>query len=123
MENWMTLSFILVIMLAGVTAILNIHSNTLVSYPSTISIYQDKNLNNNYPISPKEAISIANNNIPAFGEVRYGVTVVVNNQNPYYVVTMYNNNPNDNKKVITTSMVDAKTGQFLGASVPNSKNK
>ena len=85
-----------------------------------MSLNQDKNLSSNYPIIPKEAISIANSNVPAFGEVRYGITLINNMQNPYYIVTMYNNNPNGYGKVIAVSRVDAKTGQFLGVSVSNS---
>lgn len=120
MENWIKALIVLVVILAGATAILNIHGNTLVSYPSFISLDQNKNLSNNYPVSPSDAISIANSNVPAFGEVRYGVSLVANGQNPYYIVTMYNNNPNGYGKVIAVSRVDARTGQFLGVSVPNS---
>jgi len=116
----MKISLLLLFILAVCIMILNIHTNTLVSYPSIISLDQDKNLSNNYTVSPREAISIVNSNIPAFGQVRYGVTLINNGQNPYYVVTLYNNNPNDYGNVIVVSRVDAKTGQFLGVSVPNS---
>jgi len=71
----MKATLLLLVILAAVTMILNIHSNTLVSYPSLISLDEDKNLSGSYPVSPSEAISIANTNVPGFGEVRYGVTV------------------------------------------------
>jgi len=120
LENWMKASVLLLVILAALVMVLNIQSNTLVTYPSLMSLNQDKNLSSNYPIIPKEAISIANSNVPAFGEVRYGITLINNMQNPYYIVTMYNNNPNGYGKVIAVSRVDAKTGQFLGVSVSNS---
>gem|GEM_PF-2569457 len=116
----MKASVLLLVILAALVMVLNIQSNTLVTYPSLMSLNQDKNLSSNYPIIPKEAISIANSNVPAFGEVRYGITLINNMQNPYYIVTMYNNNPNGYGKVIAVSRVDAKTGQFLGVSVSNS---
>jgi len=102
--------------------IINSHSNTLVSYPSFISLNSNQNLSNNYPVSPNDAISISNSNVPAFGEVKYGVTIVANGQNPYYIVTMYENDPglNNYGKALAVSRVDAKTGQFLGVSVTNS---
>jgi hypothetical protein len=121
MENWVKAIILSVVVLAGLTVILNSHSNTLVSYPSFISLNSDQNLSNNYPVSPSDAIAIANSNVPAFGEVRYGVTIVKNGENPYYIVTMYENNPglNNYGKAIVVSRVDAKTGQFLGVSVMN----
>lgn len=120
MENWIKAILIILVILGAVTMILNGHSNTLVSYPSIISLELNKNLSNNYPISPTDAISIANSNVPAFGEVKYNVTIVKNVQNPYYIVTMYNNNPTDYGKIIAISRVDAETGQFLGVSTMNS---
>lgn len=119
MENWLKASLLLLAILAALTMILNIHSNTLVSYPSIINLDNDKNLSSNYPVSPSEAISIANSNIPGFGEVSYGVTLMNGSENPYYIVTMYNKNPNEYGKIIEISRVDAKTGQILGVSVPN----
>jgi Peptidase propeptide and YPEB domain len=92
-------------------------NNTLVKYPSLITTNQLSNNPNS--ISPDQAISIANSNIPAFGEVRYGVTLIQNGQNPYYLVTLYENDPGlkNYGQPIVVSKVDARTGQFLGAMV------
>jgi hypothetical protein len=92
-------------------------NNTLVKYPSLITTNQLSN--NPKIISPDKAISIANSNIPAFGEVRYGVTLIQNGQNPYYLVTLYENDPGlkNYGQPIVVSKVDARTGQFLGAMV------
>ena len=57
--------------------------------------------------------------MPAFGQVRYGIELIANGQNPYYLVTLYGNDPSLNNygQVIVVSKVDARTGQFLGAAV------
>ena len=107
---------IILISLLGV--IFNTHSNTLVTYPSLNNLFYQTSNDSNL-ISPSEAISIANKNVPAFGEVRYGVKLIQNSQNPYYIVTIYENDPGLNiyGQAIVVSKVDAKTGQFLGANV------
>jgi hypothetical protein len=78
---------IFVIMIFAVIGFIFNSNNTLVKYPSLTTTNQISNNSNN--ISPNEAISIANSNIPAFGEVRYGVTLIPEGQNPYYLVTLY----------------------------------
>lgn len=119
MDNKVKINIIVVILLISVLGIIsNTHSNTLVTYPSLNSssnlTSHDSNL-----ISPNEAISIANTNVPAFGEVRYGVKYIQNGQNPYYMITIYGNDPGLNVygQAIVVSKVDAKTGQFFGANV------
>jgi hypothetical protein len=92
-------------------------NNTLVNYPSLTTT--NKISSNSDIISPNEAISIENSNIPAFGEVRYGVTLIQDVQNPYYLVTLYENDPGlkNYGQAIVISKVDARTGKFLGAMV------
>ena len=118
MENWFKALIIGFFILAVVGIVFNTHSNTLVSYPSLISIHSNQS-SDNFAISPEDAISIANSNIPAFGEVRYGVLLVNNSTQPYYIVTMYENDPglNNYGKPLVVSRVDARNGQFLGATV------
>jgi len=118
MENWFKALIIGFFILAVVGIVFNTHNNTLVSYPSLISIHSNQS-SDNFAISPEDAISIANSNIPAFGEVRYGVLLVNNSTQPYYIVTMYENDPglNNYGKPIVVSRVDARNGQFLGATV------
>jgi hypothetical protein len=50
------------------------------------------------------------------------VFLVNNGTYPYYVVTMYENDPaiNNYGKPLAVSRVDAKTGQYLGATAGNS---
>ena len=118
MENWFKALIIGFFILAVVGIVFNTHSNTLVSYPSLISIHSNQS-SDNFAISPEDAISIANSKIPAFGEVRYGVLLVNNSTQPYYIVTMYENDPglNNYGKPLVVSRVDAHNGHFLGATV------
>jgi hypothetical protein len=118
MENLFKAFIIGVLILAVVGIVFNTHNNSLVSYPSLISMHSNQS-SHNYTISPEDAISIANSNIPAFGEVRYGVLLVNNGTQPYYLVTMYENDPglNNYGKPIVVSKIDAQNGQFLGAAV------
>ena len=118
MDNTIKTLLIVVIILLVIGFLSNTHSNTLVTYPSLINTTSNESNNPSF-ISPDEAISIANSNVPAYGEVRYSVTLVQNGQNPYYMVTLYENDPSLNNygQAIVISKVDARTGQFLGASV------
>ena len=118
MDNTIKTLLIVVIILVVIGFLSNTHSNTLVTYPSLINTTSNESNNPSF-ISPDEAISIANSNVPAYGEVRYSVTLVQNVQNPYYMVTLYENDPSLNNygQAIVISKVDARTGQFLGASV------
>ncbi len=118
MDNTFKTFIIIVIILAVIGFLYNTQSNTLVTYPSLININTNESNNSNF-ISPNEAIAIANSNIPAYGEVRYGLTVIQNGQNPYYLITLYGNDPSLNNygQIIVVSKVDARTGQFLGITV------
>jgi len=119
-DNTVKMLIIVVILLSAVVGFLsNTHSNTLVTYPSLKSITSNQTSNDSNLISPREAISIANGNVPAFGEVGYGVKLIQNGQNPYYLVTLYGNDPSLNvySQAIVVSRIDAHTGQFLGANV------
>ena len=119
MDNTFKTLIIIVITLVALIFLSNTNNNTLVTYPSLISIKSNQTYNNSNLISPYEAISIVNGNVPAFGQVRYGVELIQNGQNPYYFVTLYVNDPSLNNygQVIVVSKVDARTGQFLGAAV------
>jgi hypothetical protein len=107
-----------IILVAVVGFLSNTHSNTLVTYPS-LKNTSNITSNNSNLIGPNEAISIANTNVPAFGEVRYGIVLIQNGKNPYYMITLYGNDPalNNYGQAIIVSKVDARTGQFLGTSV------
>ncbi|WP_048190606.1 PepSY domain-containing protein [Methanobacterium sp. SMA-27] len=116
MDNTVKLLIIVITIFAVIGFTFN-SNNTLVKYPSLITTNQ-LSTNSNI-INPNEAISIANSNIPAFGEVRYGVTLIQNGQNPYYLVTLYENDPGlkNYGQPIVVSKVDARTGKFLGAMI------
>lgn len=118
MDNTIKTLIVVVIILAVIGFLSNTNRNTLVTYPSLININSIQTNDSNI-ISPNEAISIANSNIPAYGEVRYGVELIQNGQNPYYMVTLYENDPglNNYGQAIVVSKVDARSGQFLGATV------
>lgn len=79
----------------------------------TGSSYQttDKNI-----ISANEAINIVKQSVPAYGKIRYKAYLVKNDQNPYYQVDVYQNDPTKPLygQVIGGAQVDAKTGEFLG---------
>ena len=114
MDNKVKITIIVVILFISVLGIIsNTHSNTLVIYPSLKTI-SNQTSNDSNLISPSEAVSIANTNIPAFGEVRYGVKYIQNGQNPYYMITIYGNDPGLNVygQIIVVSKVDAKTGKL-----------
>ena len=118
MDNTFKALLIVVVLFLIVGFLTNTTNNTLVKYPS-ILYSQNSTDNNSGLISPHEAIAIANQNVPAFGQVRYGVVLIPNGQNPYYMVTLYGNDASLNSygQVIVVSKVDAKTGQFLGSKV------
>lgn len=118
MDNTVKALLIVVVLFLVLGFLTNTPSNTQVQYPS-IFTQQNSTVNNSGLISPHEAIAIANENIPAFGQVRYSVELIPNGQNPYYMVTLYGNDASlDNYgQVIVISKVDAKTGQYLGAKV------
>jgi len=119
MNNTVKILIIIIILLIAVVSITDTNNNTLVTYPSLLSITSNQNFNNNNFISPEEAISIANQNVPAFGQVRYAVHLIQDSQNPYYLVTLYGNDPglNNYDHVIAVSKIDARTGQFLSETV------
>ena len=118
MDNTIKALLIVVVLFLIIGLLTNTTNNTQVKYPSILSPQNDT-YNNSDLISPHEAIAIANQNIPAFGQVRYGVLLVHNGHNPYYMVTLYGNDASlDNYgQAIVISKVDAKTGQFLGSKV------
>lgn len=118
MDNTVKALLIVVVLFLIVGFLTNTTNNTLVKYPS-ILYSQNSTDNNSGLISPHEAIAIANQNVPAFGQVRYGVVLIPNGQNPYYMVTLYGNDASLNSygQVIVVSKVDAKTRQFLGSKV------
>jgi hypothetical protein len=116
MDNTIKALLIVVVLFLIIGLLTNTTNNTQVKYPSILSPQNDT-YNNSGLISPHEAI--ANQNIPAFGQVRYGVVLIPNGQNPYYMITLYGNDASLNSygQVIVVSKVDAKTGQFLGLTV------
>ncbi len=118
MDNTVKALIIIVVLFLIVGFLTNTTNNTHVKYPSLIFTYNGTN-NNSGLISPQEAIAIANQNVPAFGQVRYGVVLIYDGQNPYYMVTLYGNDASLNNYglPIVISKVDAKTGQFLGSKV------
>ncbi len=67
-------------------------------------------------ISPQKAINIVKQSVPAYGNLRYGAKLVQNGQNPYYLVSVYENDRNSTLygEAIGGAKVDAKTGAFLG---------
>jgi hypothetical protein len=117
MDNTIKALLFLVLLFLVVGFITNTTSNTQVKYPSLLST--SNNINNSGLISSHEAIIIANDNVPAFGQVRYGVVLIPNGQNPYYMVTLYGNDASLKSygQVIIVSRVDAKNGKFLGSKV------
>ena len=119
MDNTIKILTIIVFILVALVFLSNTNNNTLVTYPSLISIKSNYTSNDSNLISPHDAISIVNGNIPAFGQIRYGVELIQDGQNPYYLVTLYGNDPglNNYDQIIVVSKVDARTGQFLGAAV------
>jgi hypothetical protein len=118
MDNTVKALILIVVLFLIIGFLTNTNNNTQVKYPSILST-SNMTDNNSSLISPQEAIAIANQNIPAFGQVRYGVLLVHNGHNPYYMVTLYGNDASlDNYgQAIVISKVDAKTGQFLGSKV------
>ena len=118
MDNTVKTLLIIVVLFLIIGFLTNTHTNTQVKYPSIIST-SNITANNSGLISPQEAIDIANQNVPAFGQVRYGVVLIPDGQNPYYIVTLYGNDASLNNygQAIVVSKVDAKTGQFLGSKV------
>ncbi len=119
MDNTFKTLIIIVIILVALVFLSNTNNNTLVTYPSLISIKSNQTSNDSNLISPGDAISVVNRNMPAFGQVRYGVELIQNSQNPYYLVTLYGNDPglNNYGHAIVVSKVNARTGGFLGAAV------
>lgn len=67
-------------------------------------------------ISPQKAINIVKQTVPAYGNLRYGAKLVQNGQNPYYLISVYENDHNSTVygEAIGGAKVDAKTGEFLG---------
>ncbi len=67
-------------------------------------------------ISPQKAINIVKQSVPAYGNLRYGAKLVQNGQNPYYLISVYENDRNSTVygEAIGGAKVDAKTGEFLG---------
>lgn len=118
MDNTVKALILIVVLFLIVGFLTNTNNNTQVKYPSLLST-SNMTASNSGLIGPQEAIAIANENIPAFGQVRYGVVLVPNGHNPYYLVTLYGNDAGlDNYgQAIVVSKVDAKTGQFLGSKV------
>ena len=118
MDNTVKALLIVVVLFLIVGFLTNTTNNTQVRYPSILSM-PNGTANSTGLISPHEAITIANQNVPAFGQVRYGVVLIPNGQNPYYMVTLYGNDASLNSygQVIVVSKVDAKTGQFLGSKI------
>ena len=118
MDNTIKALLIVVVLFLIIGLLTNTTNNTQVKYPSILSPQNDT-YNNSDLISPHEAIAIANQNIPAFGQVRYCVVLIPNGQNSYYIVTLYGNDASLNSygQVIVVSKVDAKKGQFLGSTV------
>jgi hypothetical protein len=118
MDNTIKAMLIIVVLFLVIGFLTNTTNNTQIKYPSLISTSNGQASNSSL-ISPHEAIAIANQNVPAFGQVRYGVVLVNNDQNPYYIVTLYSNDASLNSygQIIVISKVDAKTGQFLGSKV------
>ncbi len=118
MDNTIKALLIVVVLFLIIGFLTNTTNNSQVKYPSILTSQNGIN-NNSGSISPHEAIAIANQNIPAFGQVRYGVVLISNGQNPYYMVTLYGNDASLNSygQIIVVSKVDAKTGQFLGSTV------
>jgi hypothetical protein len=118
MDNTVKMLLTGVIILVAIGFLTNTTNNTQVKYPS-ILISQNGTASNSVLISSNEAIRISNQNVPAFGQVRYGVVLIPNGQDPYYMVTLYGNDASLNNygQVIVVSKVDAKTGQFLGSKV------
>jgi hypothetical protein len=118
MDNTVKALLVVVVIFLAIGFLTNTTNNTQVKYPS-ILFSQNGTINNSGLISPHEAIAIANQNVPAFGQVRYGVVLIPNGQDPYYMVTLYGNDASLNNygQVIVVSKVDAKTGQFLGSKV------
>ncbi len=90
MDNSAKALLIVVVILLAIGFLTNTTNNTQVKYPS-ILFSQNGTANNSGLISPHEAIAIANQNVPAFGQVRYGVVLIPNDQDPYYMVTLYGN--------------------------------
>ena len=118
MDNTVKALLIMVVIFLAIGFLTNTTNNTQVKYPS-ILFSQNGTVNNSGLISPHEAIAIANQNVPAFGQVRYGVVLIPNGQDPYYMVTLYGNDASLNNygQIIVVSKVNAQTGQFLGATV------
>ncbi|UTB32908.1 MAG: PepSY domain-containing protein [Methanobacterium sp. ERen5] len=68
-------------------------------------------------ISASKAISVVKQNEEGqSGNVRYSATLVKNSNNPYYRITVYDNDPESEfyGEDIGGAKVDAKTGEFLG---------
>jgi len=118
MDNTVKVLLIIIFIFLVIGFLTNTTNNTQVKYPPILSTSNGTTYNPSL-ISPNEAIGIANENIPAFGQARYGVVLIPNSQNPYYMVTLYGNDASlDNYgQVIIVSRVDAKTGQYLGSKV------
>jgi len=87
MNNTIKVLITLVIILAVIGFLYNTHSNTLVTDPSLINTISNES-NNPSLISPNEAITIANSNIPAYGEVRYGVKLIQNGQSTTMMLSL-----------------------------------
>ena len=68
-------------------------------------------------ISASKAISIVKQNEEGTsGNVRYSAALIKSCENPYYKITVYNNDPGSDfyGEAIGGARVDAKTGEFLG---------
>jgi hypothetical protein len=68
-------------------------------------------------ISASKAISVVKQNVEGpSGNVRYSANLVKNSNNPYYKITVYDNDPESEfyGEDIGGARVDAKTGEFLG---------
>ena len=114
MDNKVKALILMVVLFLIIGFLTNTNNNTQVKYPSLLSTSNMTSINSSL-IGPQEAIAIANQNILAFGQVRYGVVLVPNGYNPI----LYGNDASlDNYgQVIVVSKVDAKTVQFLGSKV------
>lgn len=117
-DNTVKVLLFIVVLFLILGFITNTKNNTQVVYPSILST-ANQTSNNSELIGPQQAIAIANSNIPAFGQVRYGVQLIQNGEDPYYLVTLYGNDAalNNYGHVIVVSKVDAKTGRYIGANL------
>lgn len=92
------------------------HTNSSVNNVTTNSTIPKPTSSPSALISSQKAINIVKQSVPAYGNIRYGAKLVQNGQNPYYLVSVYENDRNSTVygEAIGGAKVDAKTGEFLG---------